>query len=272
MEMSTSVYFSSINSINFLTIEDEIKLIKAKQNGDSESRDRLINSYLPLVVKIAYQYNSNFSTHINDIIQEGNLGLIKAVEKFDPNFGFKFAAYASFWIKKYIVYFMYTKINLITIPIRKYYEYGNIKKVKNILLNDSREESTPEEIAKFLHIREDDVEDIIKIFNPVSSIDCPVDNNGLDFVKTLEDDNFLSPEKLYFREELKRELNNIVHILSDMEKEIVIKSYGLNGSEKYTIYQLGELYDVSYQTISNIRKKALIKLKNKFHYLKDFFD
>ncbi|MCX7678178.1 MAG: RNA polymerase sigma factor RpoD/SigA [Spirochaetes bacterium] len=264
-------YFLSINKINLLSQEEEINLAKSKCLGDEKAKEKLINSNLRLVVKIAKNYTA-FEPSIIDLIQEGNLGLIRAAEKFDPKMGCRFSTYASYWIKHYITRFIAKRSRTIRIPIRKGDLYKKITKVREMLFAEHGIEPTPSEIAELLGVDEKDVRDILEFFQPTVSLEHPTSDEDFNLLEVVEDRKTISPDFNLTRNELKKELENAMETLLENEKKILRMRFGFDDDRPVTLKELGDEFGVSAETVRQIEVRAMNKIKQKFSHLQDFLD
>lgn len=262
-------YFSSINKIALLSQEEESRLAKSKCQGDEKAKEKLINSNLRLVVKIAKNYTS-LEPSIIDLVQEGNLGLIRAAEKFDPKMGCRFSTYASYWIKHYITRFIAKRSRTIRVPIRKGDLHKKINKARELLLSESGHEPTAVELAELLGVHEKDVRDIQEVFQPTVSLEHPLNDTDFSLLEVVEDAKALSPDYHVTRSELKEELESAMNSLLENEKKILRMRFGFDDDRPVTLKELGDEFGVSAETVRQIESRAMNKIKQKFSHLQDF--
>ncbi len=264
-------YFSSINKIALLSQEEEVSLAKSKCKGDEKAKEKLINSNLRLVVKIAKNYTS-LEPSIIDLIQEGNLGLIRAAEKFDPKMGCRFSTYASYWIKHYITRFIAKRSRTIRIPIRKGDLHKKITRARELLLSESGREPSALEIAELLGVHEKEVRDIQEFFQPTVSLEHPMNDTDFSLMEVVEDATAVSPDYQVTRSELKAELESAMNSLLDSERKILRMRFGFDDDRPVTLKELGEEFGVSAETVRQIESRAMNKIKQKFSHLQVFLD
>ncbi len=270
-EMCLSNYFSSINKINLLTHEEESTLAKSKCEGDENAKEKLINSNLRLVVKIAKNYTS-IEPSIIDLIQEGNLGLIRAAEKFDYSMGCRFSTYASYWIKHYITRFIAKRSRTIRIPIRKGDLFKNITKAREILISENGREPNTYEIAELLGIDVKEVLEIQEVFQPTVSLEYPLNDGDFNLMEVVEDETTKSPDFNLGRDELKKTLDEALNSLMDNEKRILRMRFGFDDDRPVTLKEVGNEFGISAETVRQIESRAMNKIKQKYAHLQDYLD
>ncbi|RJP17596.1 MAG: RNA polymerase sigma factor RpoD/SigA [Deltaproteobacteria bacterium] len=270
-EMCLNNYFSSINRIALLTQEEESTLAKSKCEGDENAKERLIKSNLRLVVKIAKNYTS-IEPSIIDLIQEGNLGLIRAAEKFDYSMGCRFSTYASYWIKHYITRFIAKRSRTIRIPIRKGDLFKKIKKAREILVNENGREPNTLEIADLLGINERDVKEIQEVFQPTVSLEYPLNDSDFNLMEVVEDETTKSPDFNLSKDELKKMLDEALNSLMDNEKRILRMRFGFDDDRPVTLKEVGNEFGISAETVRQIESRAMNKIKQKYSHLQDYLD
>lgn len=260
---NTRIYLSELYNFDMLTTEEERALAKRVINGDSLARDELIERNLRLVTNIAKRYfNKGMDTL--DIIQEGNIGLIKAVEKFDPDRGFKFSTYAVWCIKSHIQRAIYAKAETIKIP-----EYAQIKmkgcaKVQNYLRGKLGRQPTLEEIAQVLDVGVDDLKNIQNTQNEIVSLESKINDENEDEFEVLLTSDEAAPEDTVTNRELSRQVKELLdHCnLSSRQKTVVLLRFGFDGHDRLTFEEIGKLLNVSRERASQIEKQAIAKIKN----------
>ena len=270
-DISMTNYFSSINEVDLLTSEEEVALAKAKCDGDEKSKEKLINANLRLVVKIAKNYTS-LEPSLIDLIQEGNLGLIRAAEKFDYTMGCRFSTYASYWIKHYITRFIAKRSRTIRVPIRKGDLFKKIKRAQDTLVNELGKEPSHKEIADMLGIEEKSVSDIMEVFQPTISLEYPLNDEEFNLYEVVSDEKFQSPDMGIYKRDLKDELEHAMESLMDNEKEILKKRFGFEDEEPVTLKEVGNEFGISAETVRQIEARAMSKIKQKYSYLQDYID
>ncbi len=270
LDNSTKLYLKEIGRYKLLTFDEEKELSKKIMNNDKNALDKLVRSNLRLVVKIAKSYHSKEYPLI-DIIQDGNIGLIKAAEKYDYRKNVRFSTYASWWIKQTIIRSIAIKKHLIKIPHRKEEKIKKIKKAQNLFYETNLRYPTNKEIATLVNLRLDEVETIMSAMTNVISIETNVNNNGDTFeLKDVIGDTSYSPDEEFFKENLKSKTSEILDSLSPKEKVILLYRYGFDGGKKLTLKEMGNLMQISPETVRQLEVKALKKIKNQYSFLRDY--
>jgi len=262
-------YFHAINHVQLLTSEDEYKLAKAKCTGDANSKEKLINANLRLVVKIAKNY-TNLEPSLIDLIQEGNLGLIRAAEKFDYKMGCRFSTYASYWIKHYINRFIAKRSRTIRIPIRKGDLFKKIKRAKESLTSDLGKEPSFRDIAELLGIDENTVSGIMEVFQPTVSLEYPLNDEEFNLYEIVSDEKYQSPDTAIYKKDLREELENAMNSLMENEKKILRMRYGFDGDRQFTLKDVGIAFGISAETVRQIEARAITKIKQKYNHLENY--
>ena len=264
------LYFEEINRTPLLNFEEEKALSRKIQKNDKKALEALIKANLRLVVKIAKQYVTK-DYQIMDIIQDGNLGLIKAAEKYDYRRAVRFSTYASWWIKQSIVRSLSLKKRMIRIPHRKEEKLRHIRKVWNSLNQTLRRVPHVEEIADQMAMDVREVEAILNMANPVVSFENTLSNDDCALFNILEDYTF-SPDQIVMRETLKRETNEVLGSLVPKERMVLISRYGFSSDKKCTLKKMGDEFGISAETVRQIEMKALRKIRERYAHLKDYLD
>lgn len=258
------MYLREIGSIPLLTHEEEIELAQKVLDGDDNAKNKLIESNLRLVVSIAKKH-TNRGLKLLDLIQEGNMGLMKAVEKFEYEKGFKFSTYATWWIRQAITRAIADQGRTIRIPVHMIETINKIKKESRLILQETGKEPTPEELSKKLEIPIDKVKGILEMSQDPISLETPVgseeDSELGDFV---EDDKFLNPYAATERTLLREKLEEILKdALSEREEQVIRHRFGLDDGAPKTLEDVGKIFKVTRERIRQIEVKAINKLKGK---------
>ncbi|MGN1443303.1 MAG: RNA polymerase sigma factor RpoD [Acutalibacteraceae bacterium] len=265
------VYLKEIGRVPLLTPEEEIELAIRIKDGDQEAKDRLTKANLRLVVSIAKRYVGRGMMFL-DLIQEGNLGLIKAVDKFDYTKGFKFSTYATWWIRQAITRAIADQGRTIRIPVHMVETINKVKKTSNMLLHRDGKDPTPEDIAKELNMSVDKVRDILRISQEPVSLETPIgeeeDSHLGDFIP---DDDALSPADAAAMTFLKAKVNDVLETLTPREAEVLRLRFGLKDGTQQTLEEVGNAFGVTRERIRQIEAKALRKLRHpsRSKHLKD---
>ncbi len=268
-EISINQYFHAINAVKLLTSEEEIELAKAKGAGDLKAQERLINANLRLVVKIAKNYTS-LEPSLIDLVQEGNLGLIRAAEKFDYKMGCRFSTYASYWIKHYITRFIAKRSRTIRVPIRKGDLFKKIKKAQESLTSDLGKEPSVKEIADMLGIDENIVADIMEVFQPTVSLEHPLNDDEFNLYEVVSDEKYQSPDTAITRKDLRDELELAMNSLMENEKRILRLRFGFDSERPVTLKEVGAEFGISAETVRQIESRAMNKIRQKFAHLEHY--
>lgn len=269
--ISIKNYYHAINEVKLLTQKEERELAIAKGKGDSKAVEKLVNANLRLVVKIAKNYIS-LEPSLIDLIQEGNLGLIRAAEKFDYRMGCRFSTYASYWIKHYITRFIAKKSRTIRVPIRKGDLFKKIKKAKDSLAAKFGKEPTNKEVSEMLAIDEKTVAEIIEIFKPTVSLEYPLNDGEFNLLEVVGDDKQNSPDMEIYRRELKDELEEAMSYLMDNERKILRMRFGFDDDRPITLKEIGNEFGISAETVRQIESRAIEKIKQKYAHLEDYMN
>ena len=268
------MYLKDIGRVPLLSADDEIELARRMQEGDEEAKKKLSEANLRLVVSIAKRYVGRGMLFL-DLIQEGNLGLMKAVEKFDYQKGFKFSTYATWWIRQAITRAIADHARTIRIPVHMVETINKLTRVSRILLQKYGREPTPAEIAKEMNISEERVREIQKIAQDPVSLETPIgeeeDSHLGDFI---EDDRTVAPSDSVSTTMLKETLLNVLNSLTPREEKVLRLRYGVDDGRPRTLEEVGREFNVTRERIRQIEAKALRKLRHpsRSKHLKDFLD
>ena len=268
------VYLKEIGSFPLLSLDEEIELAERIHKGDSRAKKRLAEANLRLVVSIAKRYVGRGMLFL-DLIQEGNLGLIKAVEKFDYQKGFKFSTYATWWIRQAITRAIADQARTIRIPVHMVETINKLIRVSRQLLQELGREPMPEEIAAELDMPVERVREILKISQEPVSLETPIgeeeDSHLGDFI---QDDNVPVPAEAAAATLLKEQLNEVLDTLTEREQKVLRLRFGMNDGRARTLEEVGKEFDVTRERIRQIEAKALRKLRHpsRSRKLRDYLD
>ena len=274
IEDPVRMYLKEIGKVPLLTAEEEIELAKRMENGDEDAKKRLAEANLRLVVSIAKRYVGRGMLFL-DLIQEGNLGLIKAVEKFDYNKGFKFSTYATWWIRQAITRAIADQARTIRIPVHMVETINKLVRVSRQLLQELGREPTPEEIAERMEIPVERVREILKISQEPVSLETPIgeeeDSHLGDFI---QDDNVPVPADAAAFTLLKEQLVEVLGTLTERDQKVLRLRFGLDDGRARTLEEVGKEFNVTRERIRQIEAKALRKLRHpsRSRKLKDYLD
>lgn len=264
---SVRLYLREIGKIPLLTPEEEADLAQRIVKGDKKAKDKMVESNMRLVVSIAKRYGGRGLDFL-DLIQEGNTGLLRAVEKFDPDKGFKFSTYATWWVRQAITRAIADQARTIRIPVHMVETINKVLRTTRKLTTDLNREPTTEEIANELHMDPEKVDYVMRIKQDIASLDASVGRDGDDEDSVLgdfvEDEERISPEDSAANQILKEQLSEIISTLTDREQKIIRLRFGIGGGRPHTLEEVGAEFDVTRERIRQIEAKALSKLrKNK---------
>ncbi|MBO7664545.1 RNA polymerase sigma factor RpoD [Candidatus Saccharibacteria bacterium] len=264
---SVRLYLREIGKIPLLSPEEEADLAQRIVKGDKKAKDKMVESNMRLVVSIAKRYGGRGLDFL-DLIQEGNTGLLRAVEKFDPAKGFKFSTYATWWVRQAITRAIADQARTIRIPVHMVETINKVLRTTRKLTSELNREPTTEEIAAELHMEPDKVDYVMRIKQDIASLDASVGRDGDDEDSVLgdfvEDEERVSPEDSAANQILKEQLSEIISTLTDREQKIIRLRFGIGGGRPHTLEEVGAEFDVTRERIRQIEAKALSKLrKNK---------
>ena len=258
---ATRIYLKEIGFSPLLSAEEEVFYARKAQRGDDESRKRMIESNLRLVVKIARRY-MNRGLALLDLIEEGNLGLIRAVEKFDPARGFRFSTYATWWIRQTIERGIMNQTRTIRLPVHVLKEINIYQRAARHLSQKLDHEPTPEEVANLLDKPLDEVKHMIGLTERVASVDAPLDEDpDRSLLDAIADEQSQAPEKLLHRGDLQAQIEIWLKDLNDKQREVVERRFGLSGREISTLEVVGVDIGVTRERVRQIQVEALRRLR-----------
>jgi RNA polymerase primary sigma factor len=261
---SLDKYLHEIGKVQLISAEEEVALAKKIKQGDEKALEQLINANLRFVVSVAKQYQ-NQGLSLPDLINEGNLGLIKAAQRFDETRGFKFISYAVWWIRQSILQALAEQARIVRLPLNK---IGSVNKVNNtfsLLEQEYQREPTSEEIAEVLDMAPKDVKEALKVSNRHVSMDAPLkpDEENTLYDVLLSSDN-ASPDSQLLNDSLRKEIERSLSTLSPREADIIRLYYGLGGEPPYSLEEIGKLFNLTRERVRQIKEKAIKRLKNSY--------
>lgn len=260
-ESSIQWYLEEINKIPLLTREQEDSLARAAVRGEQAAKDKLIVSNLRFVVQVAKKYQK-YGISLLDLINEGNMGLIKAADRFDPEMGFHFISYAVWWIRQAIILAINQKASLIRLPMNRTIDLNRIEKIQKDLEAELGHEASITQISERLDIPEAEIRWLKSISSDLISLDTPVSNDSeTTQVSAVEDTKYETPENQVMDNALSDELNSILSELTENERLIIEYRFGLNGKPRLSLTQAGKKFTLSKERVRQIEKKTLLKLK-----------
>lgn len=261
---SVRLYLREIGKIPLLNAEEELALAQRVVAGEKKAKDKMAEANMRLVVSIAKRYSGRGLDFL-DLIQEGNTGLLRAVEKFDPDKGFKFSTYATWWIRQAITRAIADQARTIRIPVHMVETINKLLRTQRRMTQELNREPTIEELGKELEMEPEKVEYVIKIKQDITSLDAGVGRDGEDEDSVLgdfiEDEDGATPEESAASQLLKEQVQAVLSTLSDREQKIVKMRFGLENGKSHTLEEVGQEFAVTRERIRQIEAKALAKLR-----------
>ena len=259
-----SMYLKEINKIPLLTREEEVELCEKARKGDKAAKDKIINANLRFVVKVAKKYQ-NHGLDLTDLISEGNIGLINAIEKFEPSRGYHFISYAVWWINQSILKAVSEKSRAIRLPLNRANELVRIEYASNLINGTLSESEEVEQIAEMLNMPESKVRELLAISNGMVSLDAKVsasENDNSVVGDYYEDETYAKPEEHTVEVALKDDVNSLLKTLRPNEQKVIRLRYGLGGYKPMSLQEIGEECNLTKERVRQIEKKAIFRLQN----------
>lgn len=262
---SVRLYLREIGKIPLLNAEEELDLAYKVVAGDPKAKDKMAEANMRLVVSIAKRYSGRGLDFL-DLIQEGNTGLLRAVEKFDPDKGFKFSTYATWWIRQAITRAIADQARTIRIPVHMVETINKLLRTQRRMTQELNREPTIEELSKELDMEPEKIEYVIKIKQDIHSLDAGVGRDGDDDSESvlgdfIEDEDATSPEESAANQLLKEQVSNVLSALTEREQKIIKMRFGLDDGKNHTLEEVGQEFSVTRERIRQIEAKALTKLR-----------
>jgi RNA polymerase primary sigma factor len=262
---SLDQYFLDIGKVDLLTPEEEVDLAIKIRNGDINAQNKLVKANLRFVVSVAKMYQ-NQGLSLGDLINEGNVGLIKAAKRFDETRGFKFISYAVWWIRQGITTAIAEQTRVVRLPLNRIGNLTRLNKAYKALEQENERKPSMEELAKVLNVSTDDVTVTLQTSARQLSLDAPLTNNDENknsLRDVIEDNNQDSPDEDLMKESLVQEIANFLSSLSKREAEVIKLSFGIGNHHKATLEEIGDKFNLTRERIRQIKEMALRKLRNK---------
>ncbi|MBK9096816.1 MAG: sigma-70 family RNA polymerase sigma factor [bacterium] len=271
---SLDQYFQEIGKYELISSEEEVELAIKIRNGDMEAKDRLVRANLRFVVSVAKMYQ-NQGLSLGDLINEGNIGLVKAAQRFDETRGFKFISYAVWWVRQGIMSAIADQSRVVRLPLNRVGNLSRLSKVYRDLEQELERKPTTEELAKILEISADEVAYILQIASRQVSVDAPLssgDENKSTLMDVLYNEELPMPDAELMHDSLKKEVENMLSMLDTREAEVIRLSFGIGSNQKATLEEIGERFNLTRERIRQIKEKALRKLRSskRSHKLKEY--
>ena len=259
---SLEKYLQEIGKVDLITAEEEVNLARRIKQGDQKALEKLTKANLRFVVSVSKQYQNQGLT-LGDLINEGNLGLIKAAQRFDETRGFKFISYAVWWIRQSILQAIAEQSRIVRLPLNKIGSINKINKAFSQLEQDFEREPSAEELAQVLELTEDDVRETMKSSGRHVSMDAPLvqgeDNSLLD---VMSNDDMPNPDSILILESLLKEIERALATLTDREAEVVRLFFGINVKHAMTLEEIAEHFDLTRERVRQIKEKAVRRLRH----------
>jgi len=260
---SLDQYLQEIGKVNLLTPDEEVDLAIKIRKGDGDAQEKLVRANLRFVVSVAKQFQ-NKGLSLGDLINEGNLGLIKAAKRFDETRGFKFISYAVWWIRQGIMSAIADHQRAVRLPLNRVSDLTKISKAYRDLEQEYERKPTTEELAKILEMTAEEVAYSLQISARYVSMDAPLksgDENKNSLMDVLPNDNQPLPDNSLMKESLKNEITNVLSTLNAREAEVIRLSFGIGRNQKATLAEIGDRFNLTRERIRQIKEKALRKLR-----------
>jgi RNA polymerase primary sigma factor len=259
---SLEKYFQEIGKVDLITMEDEVELAKRIREGDQIALEKMIKANLRFVVSVAKQYQNNGLT-LGDLINEGNLGLIKAAKRFDETRVFKFISYAVWWIRQSIMQALAEQSRIVRLPLNRVGSMNKISRTFSDLEQKFQREPTAEELAHVLDLTIKEVNSALKTSGRHLSIDAPFSQNEEgSLLDVLENDGEVTPDSSLMADSLRREVQRALSTLTQREAEVMSSYYGLNGTQAMSLEEIGEKFNLTRERVRQIKEKATRRLKH----------
>ena len=258
---SLDKYLNEISKVSMIDAQEEVELARRIREGDQAALEKLVNANLRFVVSVSKQYQNQGLT-LGDLINEGNMGLIKAAKRFDETRGFKFISYAVWWIRQSILQALADQSRIVRLPLNKVGSLGRITQASARLEQELEREPTPQEIAESLEISLSEVENALRSSGRHLSIDAPLaegEDNTL--LGVLDQNDEPNPDMLLLNESLQNEINRVISTLSDKERDVLKYYFGLDGNAAHTLEDISEKVGLTRERVRQIKEKALRRLR-----------
>jgi RNA polymerase primary sigma factor len=264
--LSLDKYLHEIGRVDLITAEEEVELAKRIKRGDKVALERMIKANLRFVVSVAKQYQ-NQGLSLPDLINEGNLGLIKAAQRYDDTRGFKFISYGVWWIRQAILQALAEQARIVRLPLNKIGSITRINKTYTKLEQEYQREPTPDEVAFLLETSSEIVEDALKVSSHHVSMDSPIhsaDDTGANLYDVMYNEDSPSPDHQLMENSLKKEIDRSLSTLDEREADVLRYFYGLGGQRVHTLDEIGKEFGLTRERVRQIKEKTIKKMRNNF--------
>lgn len=259
---SLDKYLQEIGKVDLLTPDEEVELAKRIREGDQIALEKLTKANLRFVVSVAKQYQ-NQGLSLGDLINEGNLGLIKAAQRFDETRGFKFISYAVWWIRQSILQALAEQSRIVRLPLNRVGSLNKISKTFSELEQKYEREPSPDELAEVLEVTTNEVVDTMKISGRHVSMDAPfIQGEENSLLDVLENDGEETPDSELMNDSLRREVQRALSTLTEREADVIALYFGLNGEHSMTLEEIGEKFNLTRERVRQIKEKAIRRLRH----------
>jgi RNA polymerase primary sigma factor len=261
--VSFEKYLQDIGKEELITAEEEVALAKRIKKGDQKALERLVKANLRFVVSVSKQYQNNGLT-LSDLVNEGNLGLIKAAQRFDETRGFKFISYAVWWIRQSILQALAEQARIVRLPLNKIGSINKVNKAFSKLEQEFEREPTSSELSAVLEMNEDEVKDTFSYSGKHLSMDAPLssDEDSSDMYDVLKSEDSPRPDKQLLTESLRKEIERALSTLTEREAQVIRYYFGLDGGHPLSLEEVGEKFELTRERVRQIKEKALRRLKH----------
>ncbi len=262
--LSLDKYLQEIGKVELLSAEREVELAKRIKKGDHKALEILVKANLRFVVSVSKQYQ-NQGLSLPDLINEGNLGLMKAAERFDETRGFKFISYAVWWIRQSILQALAEQARIVRLPLNKIGSLNKINKAFSKLEQEFQREPTLDEVAELMETKPELVEDTLNFSSSHISMDAPLrEEEANNLYDVMMNNDSLDPEESLLDDSLRMEIERSLATLGDREAEIIRLYFGLNGNHPHTLEEIGDLFGLTRERVRQIKERSIKKLKNQY--------
>jgi len=262
--LSLEKYLHEIGKVELVTAEEEVELAKRIRKGDNEALETLIKANLRFVVSVAKQYQ-NQGLSLPDLINEGNLGLIKAAQRFDETRGFKFISYGVWWIRQSILQSLAEQARIVRLPLNKIGSITRINKTFNRLEQEFQREPTSEEVAFLLQTSPQAIEDAMKVSSHHISMDAPIyEDEVSNLYDVLLNEDSVSPDRGLMKVSLCKEIERTLSTLAEREADVIRYYFGLSGKKQHTLEEIGDEFGLTRERVRQIKEKTIKKMRNQY--------